>query len=615
MDHKDTILAVDDNNVNLVMLSAMLATEYNVETVNDAYQAVDRAARDIPDLILLDVYMPGKDGLSICRDLKANPATASIPVIIVSGRTSNQEVVAGLEAGADDYICKPFSTNELKIRIKRLIRLTKPSTDAAKKTAEIESTRNQAQDQARMLKLLADQTNEAIMLLDTENNIMAASSACQKVLGMDGNAHGNIADVLTSDDDIANLMTLIDQITDDGTPQSARYMASRIYAEMPILIEASAKKIKHGESHLTVINAREIRLGDVENAGIQKDLEMKLISQEKEIAGYFKYSANGIITIKENLVLKRYNKRFLEIFGINLKKNYTDVSLSNIMDSNPLQEIKQLIQKVGRPPLFETASITSTREDGQKVFIEATASRLNLYGENSILLIFTDVTTLRNMDSAILSATTAAEEHERTMLAQELHDGIGATLSSMNIYLNMILSGGVEVDEIFKNIRLTKDLVGQCIESVKEIANNLHPVILTRFGLVETIQSIIDELQSSRLIKFQFDHSGFQRISNKDLELSIYRMLNEMLSNTMKYAEASSVDITLKTSENLLQISYKDNGKGFSLQNSNIQQGKNMGLKNIIGRVKALNGKCDIKSEPCKGVQIEIEIPYNGNDN
>ncbi len=217
-----------------------------------------------------------------------------------------------------------------------------------------------------------------------------------------------------------------------------------------------------------------------------------------------------------------------------------------------------------------------------------------------------------DIDSAILSAVVAAEERQRTLLAQELHDGMGATLSSVNIYLNLILSGGVEVEEIFRTVRLAKDLVGQAIENVKEIANNLHPVILSRFGLVATIANMIETLEQQRIVKFDFAHQDYSDISNKDLELTLYRIVNELMTNTLKYAEAKSATISLQRGISNIRLMYSDNGKGFDPSLAGKNPGSmGMGLGNIQARAKSYGGSCDLWSQPGKGMRVEIDIPYS----
>jgi PleD family two-component response regulator len=127
MDTKDKILAIDDNDVNLVMLKAMLSGEYDIVTLSDGADVENQVAAIKPDLILLDILMPGRDGLLICSEMKKNPDTQSIPIVIVSARNSSDDVANGLLAGADDYVSKPFSTAELKLRIRRRIDASRPS--------------------------------------------------------------------------------------------------------------------------------------------------------------------------------------------------------------------------------------------------------------------------------------------------------------------------------------------------------------------------------------------------------------------------------------------------------------------------------------------------------
>jgi signal transduction histidine kinase len=173
----------------------------------------------------------------------------------------------------------------------------------------------------------------------------------------------------------------------------------------------------------------------------------------------------------------------------------------------------------------------------------------------------------------------------------------------------LILSGGVGSDEIFRTLKLTKGIVGQAIESVKEIADNLHPVILSRFGLVATINNIIEGLEDSRLIRFGFSHCDFHPLKDRNLELTVYRIINELINNTMKHARAKNVAISLLSEENHLILEYVDDGIGFDFGELPKTTGGGRGIENIIGRVKAVNGKYSFKTKPKKGLIVWIEIP------
>lgn len=118
------ILVTDDNPLNVKLLSAKLAREYyTVITAENGVQALEKAIAEKPDLILLDVMMPEMDGFEACRQLKANPATQGIPVVMVTALSDVQDRVRGLDAGADDFLTKPINDIALMARVRSCLRL------------------------------------------------------------------------------------------------------------------------------------------------------------------------------------------------------------------------------------------------------------------------------------------------------------------------------------------------------------------------------------------------------------------------------------------------------------------------------------------------------------
>ncbi len=117
------ILIVDDTPLNVKLLAAKLAHDYYViSTAENGVQALEKVAKEKPDLILLDVMMPEMDGFETCRRLKANPATAYIPVVIITALSDVADRVRGLAAGADDFLGKPINDLALMARIRSLLR-------------------------------------------------------------------------------------------------------------------------------------------------------------------------------------------------------------------------------------------------------------------------------------------------------------------------------------------------------------------------------------------------------------------------------------------------------------------------------------------------------------
>src|SRR6185312_7418371 len=118
-----TILAVDDQPTNLRLLDAVLTPHgYRVVTAASGEQAMEKLGEAIPDLVLLDIMMPGIDGYEVCRRIRDNPATAFLPVVMITA-SGYQEKVSSIRAGADDFISKPFNQGELLARVASLARL------------------------------------------------------------------------------------------------------------------------------------------------------------------------------------------------------------------------------------------------------------------------------------------------------------------------------------------------------------------------------------------------------------------------------------------------------------------------------------------------------------
>src|SRR6202140_2790989 len=105
----------------LRFLKSQLSTQYHVLEAVDGQQAVEKATQFQPDVILLDMMMPEKDGLQACREIREHTATQTIPIVLLTARADEETKLAALSAGASDFLTKPFSTTELHVRIKNLV--------------------------------------------------------------------------------------------------------------------------------------------------------------------------------------------------------------------------------------------------------------------------------------------------------------------------------------------------------------------------------------------------------------------------------------------------------------------------------------------------------------
>jgi len=118
------ILIVDDNPTNVKVLQTRLAAEgYEVITAGDGEEALATARQHTPDLILLDVMMPKLDGFEVCRRLRADPSFPFTPIVLVTAMADSKDIVAGLEAGGDEYLTKPVDHAALAARVRSMLRI------------------------------------------------------------------------------------------------------------------------------------------------------------------------------------------------------------------------------------------------------------------------------------------------------------------------------------------------------------------------------------------------------------------------------------------------------------------------------------------------------------
>ncbi len=207
-------------------------------------------------------------------------------------------------------------------------------------------------------------------------------------------------------------------------------------------------------------------------------------------------------------------------------------------------------------------------------------------------------------ESRIFSAIIRTEEKERQKFAKELHDGLGPLLSSIKMAVSALIRNKNKVNK--KIVENTDNLIDEAIISIKEISNNLSPHVLNNFGLLKAIKFFVDRLSlagklniivSSNLENTRFDYNT---------EVVLYRIICELITNTLKHASAKKINIDLFHENKQLVLDYHDDGIGFNV--SSLPNFSGMGYSNIQTRVKSLNGTLNILSGPKEGVNIRITI-------
>ena len=163
------VLVVDDNSDMRDYLTRLLAPQFDVEAVGDADSAIEAVGRRAPDLVLSDVMLPGRDGLGLLEILRANPTTATVPVVLLSARAGEEAKVEGLRAGADDYLVKPFSARELLARVESHLRL-------AALRAEVDAERERRYETERRSREAIERVHRHLVVRDAVGVVLVEAS-------------------------------------------------------------------------------------------------------------------------------------------------------------------------------------------------------------------------------------------------------------------------------------------------------------------------------------------------------------------------------------------------------------------------------------------------------
>ena len=212
-------------------------------------------------------------------------------------------------------------------------------------------------------------------------------------------------------------------------------------------------------------------------------------------------------------------------------------------------------------------------------------------------------------ESRLLSAIIQGEEKARQSIARDLHDGLGPLLSSIKMIISATDIEKLDVNNR-KIIERSSLVTDEAIVTLKEISNHLSPRVLKDFGLIKAIETLTSPLFENSKINFQIITNIEGTRFNYELEISLYRIVSELLNNSIKHAGATIIKLKITEIESLIQLEYSDNGKGFvQEENKSGNNSKGMGLENIRSRTKSLNGQFLINSEPGKGVSVFIQTP------
>jgi signal transduction histidine kinase len=200
------------------------------------------------------------------------------------------------------------------------------------------------------------------------------------------------------------------------------------------------------------------------------------------------------------------------------------------------------------------------------------------------------------------------QESERTRIARDLHDGLGGIFSTVKMLFSTLPQ---ETPIITKNTlyQKTLDLINEAADELRIVAHNMMPDVLMKLGLVEALKEFCNNVSSGRLLKITFQSFGMDQRLNSSTEIMLYRIVQELVNNIIKHAQASEAIIQINRQRSRLSLIIEDNGSGFDAEMAG--QSGGMGIEAVKNRVAFLNGKVTIDSRNQVGTTVMIDLLIN----
>jgi signal transduction histidine kinase len=280
--------------------------------------------------------------------------------------------------------------------------------------------------------------------------------------------------------------------------------------------------------------------------------------------------------------------------------NYVDVS-----------QRQRMIERANSQATPQREVVEIYRGDGKTGWVAIYVHTLEFAGEPCFFTLIRDITKeeqdrkKEKLERRRLEQTVASQERDRKLLALEIHDGMAQDLAGAKMFLDVFLHSQPNVDPQ-GNLERAFRLLGKSIDEARRLINGLRPPVLEQEGLLIAIENLVTEFQADHDIQVEYEYEDCFVPFSSEMELAIYRIVQESLNNIWRHSESSHARLTVRKNDVEFIIQIEDDGVGFDVT---LPRENNYGLNGIEERACLLGGEATIASKQGQGTQIEVRFP------
>lgn len=633
-----TILIIDDAPANLgVIVESLTDHDFRVVIAQEGEEGLERAALVRPDLILLDVLLPGMDGFAVCQRLKAFAGTQDIPVIFMTALDDAEHKITGFAVGGVDYVTKPLQIEEVVARVNTHLHLRMLQKQLEAKNAQLEKYREGLEQRVAERTAELSESNRRLREEIEERKLVEESLALKKfaldqvreaayLIGENGQfIYVNDECCRASGYSRQELLTM--RISDLDPDWSEEEWLSRWYRlrEEGGIIAGSRHRTKDGRMfpvELTV-NYFEYK-GNAYNLTLARD-----ITERKAAEAALRESERKFRTLAENSpdLIIRYDHACRRVYANPAFENLTALTADDALNHMPGHAwcgdlsgnaYKETLRRVMDTRSAAEGLLTWHGPSGQSIcYMFHMVPEYDLEGHVlGALVIGRNITALKEAESrleesrmqlrALAARHDQAREDERKHIARELHDELGQVLTALRMSVSLLrVRFGKEHPALMEHARNMTELVDRNIQVVRNVASTLRPAALD-MGVPAALEWLVNEFVTHSGIPCELQVTAATVDLDDHRATAVFRVVQESLTNVARHARASRVKVSLQRMERYYQLEVHDNGCGFD---PDCPSKKTLGLVGMRERILMLGGELSIASTPAQGTSLEARIP------
>jgi PAS domain S-box-containing protein len=619
------VVVIDDDSDVVRYVERLLAGTCSVVGAHDAESGLAAIRSTRPELVLVDVMIPGVDGLALVRRIRAEPPIHTVPLVVLSARAGEEARLEALDAGADDYLTKPFSARELIARVRSHVQMARVRRAAIEQEGEL---RRQIDAVKGDLASVLEGASECFVSLDHNLCIRSINGAALAVLRRDraavvGKPLARVARGFPGSD----LERALRVVAAKGRDGIGEYFAPGVQRWYNVRCYPSPQGVLMFANDITAQKQAEQGLREA-----QVELERRVALRTAELSAanqlltaVFDRTPRGVAVTGTDERVVRVNRAYALLAGVP-EEALQQRSLDEWIEPADMERLRSGHRALlaGTCDTFE-AEVRYRLPEGRQRWVAHFVSVIGpaWHDEQCFVTIAWDITERRHAETerqasarmlrTLYEQLQTVRQAERTALAREVHDQLGQVLSAAKIDIKLLEddlragNGRMSTNDIIRELHSACNTLERAIVLVRHIATELRAPEVDAQGLYAALAWHARDFERRTRIACHLDFDSGRAHPSREAAVALLRIFQEAVTNVLRHAQATQVWVSLETRGAALLMRVRDDGIGIGPQRR--QRVGGLGLRGMRERAELEGGTLRVARLCPGGTLVSVRMP------